>query len=256
VLYAGSLQDLMNNALGPAFHRDTGYTLVGTAGGSDALASQIMGGTTTADVFVSASAEADRSLEGAASGGWASWYATFATSPLVIAYNPTSPFASQLKARPWYRVVTEPGFLLGRTDPATDPKGELAVEALDQASAAERLPALAQLTRTQSGVYPEETLVGLLQSGQLDAGFFYASEATAAGLPIIRLGAIHLEARYTVTVVNRDPHPTAAGAFVSFLLGRTGRAVMVHYGLSLVSPPTVSGAVHVPARLRPALRQS
>jgi molybdate/tungstate transport system substrate-binding protein len=253
VLYAASLTTVVNEQLGPAFHVATGYSLSGEPGGSDALASQIEGRTTVVDVFVSASTNADLGLEGRAGHDRVSWYATFATSELVLGYSRASRFASQLRTRPWYDVLGEPGFLLGRTDPATDPKGKLAVSALEQTSAIESLAPLAKLAATSSGVFPEETLVGRLQSGQLDAGFFYASEAAAAGLASVPLTPVHLEARYTVTVVNGAPHQRAATAFVSFLLGRHGRAILTRDDFSVVWPPRVDGRRQVPSSLRAAL---
>src|SRR5665213_4079563 len=122
----------MNNQVGPAFGTATGYTFVGTSGDSGSLANESKGKVETGDVFVSASPAKNALLEGAANGNWVSWYATFAVSPLVIGYNPKSRFAAQLATKPWYEVVDQPGFLLGRTDPATDPKGALAVQALDR----------------------------------------------------------------------------------------------------------------------------
>ena len=50
-----------------------------------------------------------------------------AASPLVLGYNPSSKFAQALRTKPWYDVIDQPGFLIGRTDPTTDPKGVLAV---------------------------------------------------------------------------------------------------------------------------------
>jgi len=252
VLYAGSLVTVMNGALGPAFDGATHHTFNGVPGGSTALASQIKGRTTLADVFISASPAVDATLEREVNGSWVAWYATFATSPLVLAYNPASSFAAQLRTKPWYDVVTQPGFLLGRTDPATDPKGKLAVEALDRGAAAEKLPALTAITASTAGVFPEETLVGRLQSGQLDAGFFYSSEAIPAGLPIVSLGPIHLDATYTVTVLKGAPHARAAAVFVSYLLGREGRAILRRDGLTVVSPPSV----HDPTKVPPALKES
>ncbi len=85
--------------------------------------------------FVSASPNADTKLIGASNGNWVRWYVEFGTTPLEIGYNPNSRFATALKTEPWYKVVTQPGFLLGRTDPATDPKGALAVTAIKRAAA-------------------------------------------------------------------------------------------------------------------------
>jgi molybdate/tungstate transport system substrate-binding protein len=243
----------MEQGIGPAFDAETGNTFNGVSAGSDALATEIKGQTQLADVFVSASPKADATLEGASNGNWVSWYATFATSALVIGYNPNSPFAAALRSKPWYQVVTEPGFVLGRTDPATDPKGVLAVTAMTQAATADGEPALQQLATDTSEIYPEQSLVGLLQAGQLDAGFFYASEAAAAGIPTISLGNIHLNGQYTVTVLNRAPDVKAAQAFVTFLFSKLGRSILSHDGLSLVEPPTVTGSRHVPRALRTAL---
>ncbi len=243
VLYAGSLVNLMEGSVGPAFGRSTGYTFNGFAGGSTALASEIKGGTQVADVFISASPDVNRDLQGRANGNRVSWYATFATSPLVIGYNKGSRFAGALRSKPWYRVVAEPGFLLGRTDPAIDPKGKLTVKALDRAAATYHEPALRQIASTTAGVFPEETLVGRLQAGQLDAGFFYTSETAAAHIPTIGLGSIRLSASYTVTVVNGAPHAAAARAFLTFLLGRDGRSLLDRGGLVVADRPSVSGSV-------------
>ena len=104
--------------------------------GSDAIANGIKGGTLQGDVFISASPTVNKTLEGSANGNWVSWYAAFGSSPLVLGYNPSSKFAGALRTKPWYDVIDQPGFLIGRTDPATDPKGVLAVTALDQAAKA------------------------------------------------------------------------------------------------------------------------
>jgi molybdate/tungstate transport system substrate-binding protein len=240
VLYAGSLVDTMGQ-LGPAFEKATGYTFVGFPAGSSALATEIEGKTQKADVFVSAGSKAPASLEGAQNGDWVSWYAQFGTTPLLIGYNPKSKFAKDFKTEPWYKVITMPGFRLGRTDPAVDPKGVLAVTALDDAAGIYKLPVLKTLATETSDVFPEETLVGRLQAGQLDAGFFYGVEAEAANIPTATLGSIKLTNPYVVTVVNRAPHQAAAVAFVAFLLSAKGAAVLRGEGLTLDSPAILSG---------------
>ncbi len=250
VLYAGSLVDTMGK-IGPAFEKATGYTFVGFPAGSSALATEIQGRTQKADVFVSAGTQAPASLEGAKNGDWVSWYAQFGTTPLLIGYNPKSKFAKDFKTEPWYKVITLPGFRLGRTDPAIDPKGVLAVTALNDAARAYNLPALRTLGRETSDVFPEETLVGRLQAGQLDAGFFYGVEARAANIPTVTLGAIKLTNPYVVTVVNRAPHEAGAVAFVAFLLSSKGEAILHSEGLTLDSPAILFGPkAAVPAPLK------
>ena len=154
VLSAGSLQDLMQDQVGPAFQKATGYTLNNISMGSDALASSITGGTLQGDVFISASPAVNASLEGSSNGNWVSWYDQFASSPLVLGYNPTSKFAPALKSKPWYEVISEPGFHLGRTDPTTDPKGVLADDALDQAAKTHHLPGLKRSARKPATSFP------------------------------------------------------------------------------------------------------
>ncbi|WP_203919869.1 extracellular solute-binding protein [Rugosimonospora africana] len=248
VLYAGSLVDLMEKQIGPAFTTATGYKFTGFSAGSTALATQIKGKVHPGDVFISASPTVNTSLEGAANGNWVSWYATYASSPLVIGYNAGSKFAADLKSKPWYQVVTEPGFKLGTTDPATDPKGKLAAQAMTTAATSENLPALKAVAANKSTVFPEETLVGRLQSGQLDAGFFYSSEAVAANIPTVPVTGQDLKATYTVTVLNQAPDQAGAEAFVGYLLGPDGLKVLKQDGFNLVTPPTVTGS-GVPASL-------
>jgi molybdate/tungstate transport system substrate-binding protein len=108
------------------------------------------------------------------------------------------------------------------------------------------------ITKTTAGVFPEETLVGRLQAGQLDAGFFYANEAKEAGIPTVTLGAIQLAATYTVTALNKAPHASGATAFVTYLLGSKGQAVLTAHGLTLIKPPQQFGS-RVPPSLSSVL---
>ncbi len=251
VLSAGSLQDLMGQ-VGPAFHAATGYTLSDVSNGSSALASSIKGGTLQGDVFISASPAVNTTLEGSANGNWVSWYAQFASSPLVLGYNPSSSFAQALKTKPWYQVVAEPGFRIGRTDPTTDPKGVLADEALDAAATKYNLPELRTLATETSDVFPETSLIGELQAGQLDAGFFYGVEASAAKLKTVPLTGTSLVAKYTITILNRAPHQAAAAAFVNFLLGEGGKSILASDGV-VESQPQVTGPQYVQAAVKAAL---
>jgi molybdate/tungstate transport system substrate-binding protein len=231
VLYAGSLQALMNSRIAPAFQKATGYTFNGYPAGSKDLASEIKGRVRAGDVFISASPAVDASLIGRANGGWVSWYVSFASTRLVLGYNSASSYAHALRTRPWYRVVARPGLRLGFTDPVLDPKGALTVRALHRAAAAYHLAALNRIAADQSDLFPEQDLVGRLQAGQLDAGFFYTVEARAAHIPTVSLSPVDENAAYTITVLNRAPNPAGARAFVKFLLGRQGSALLRAAGL-------------------------
>jgi molybdate/tungstate transport system substrate-binding protein len=258
VFYAGSLVKLMEGGVGPAFDKATGGTFAGFAGGSNGLGNQIRGKLRRADVFISASPKVDVDLMGAANGDWVSWYATFAKSPVVIGYNPASRFAAELKTKPWYEVLQEPGVKIGRTDPALDPKGALAVQLLTHAEQVYKIPGLALRVlgppQNPDQVRPEENLVGRLQSGQIDVGFFYSTETTDLHIPFVPVGPeVALGAQYTVTVVRDGENPAGAARFVAFLLGPEGRKIMRDHGLDVVSPTISGDARAIPPSLRSSL---
>jgi molybdate/tungstate transport system substrate-binding protein len=232
----------MTKSVGPAFHAATGYTLVDTSHGSGTLAADIKNKVAVADVFVSASPAVDATLLGAANGNWISWYGAFATSPEVLGYYPQSKFAKDLQTMPWYKVITMPGFRLGRTDPAQDPGGVLAAEALKQTATAQHLPALNTLATETSDVYAENPEEADIQTGQLDGAFMYEADANSQNSPFVKLTGVSLAGDYTITLVSKAPHQAAAEAFIKFLLGPTGQAEMKADKFSIVSPATLTGS--------------
>jgi molybdate/tungstate transport system substrate-binding protein len=133
---------------------------------------------------------------------------------------------------------------MGSTDPKLDPKGKLGAQALQKVG----------IDQSAVQVFPEEQLVGRLQSGQLDAGFFYSSEAAELNIPTVGLGDIHLRATYTVSVLNRAPDAQAGAGFVPYLLGDAGLALLHKHGLQVQQPVTVSGdTAAVPSQLHTPL---
>jgi molybdate/tungstate transport system substrate-binding protein len=255
VLYAGSLVNLMEHGVGPAFEKASGDKFQGFAGGSNGLANQIKGKLRRGDVFISANPKVNDDLTGAANGDWVSWYVTFAQSPVVIGYNAASRFAAELKTKPWYEVLQEPGIKIGRTDPKLDPKGALTVQLLDHAEQIYKLPGLARKALgapdNPDQVRPEENLVGSLQSGQLDVGFFYSTETSDLKIAAIPLPPeVALNAVYTVTVLHDAASPAAAAGFVGFLLGPQGHMVMQEHGLATVKPSVSGDAGQIPTPIR------
>jgi molybdate/tungstate transport system substrate-binding protein len=238
VLYAGSLVNIMEHGIGPAFDKTTGNQFLGYAGGSIGLANQIRGKLRNGDVFISANPKLNNPLMGDGSGTCVKWYITFAQSPLVIGYSASSKFAADFKTKPWHQVLTEPGIKIGRTDPKLDPKGSLTLTLMKQAETFYNSPGLVQAVLGATGnpaqVQPEETLVGRLQSGQIDVGFFYSTETTAAKIPALSLPpAITPKAIYTVTVLHHASNPVGADQFVAYLLGSDGRNLIKEDGLTL-----------------------
>ena len=254
VLYAGSLVNLMERSVGPAVEAENGDHFQGFAGGSNKVANEIKGKLRRGDVFVSANPKVDDQLMGQENGDWVRWYIAFAESPLVIGFNPSSRFVNDLKSKPWYEVLADPGLKLGRTDPKLDPKGALTLELLKRAEEFYSKPGLSQqilgAPDNPAQVLPEETLVGRLQSGQIDVGFFYSTETSDARIPAIQLpDEISPKAHYTITILRDAPNPAGAERFVSFLLGSKGRDLLKNHGLELLKPKLSGDAKAVPAAI-------
>lgn len=286
VMYAGSLESIMEKRLAPAFQQDTGYTFAGEAKGSAALANEIKGKLRRPDIFISASAGVNKQLMGAANGNYVSWYLNFARSQMVIGYNPNSHFAADFQAatsgsKPWYQVLEEPGLRLGRTDPILDPKGQATIYLMELAETYYNQPGLRQTVlgadENASQVFPEEDLVARLGAGQLDAGFFYINEAKAANISYIslpdqvNLGNPSMASAYakatwtnpktqqvskgapivfTVTIPSTAQNQAGAQVFVKFLLTSQGQNIMLGNGL-LSTPFVASGdAKAVPQSLQ------
>ena len=250
VLYAGSLVNLMERDVGPAFDKATGKQFQGYAAGSVGLANEIKGNLRQGDLFISASPKANDDLMGAANGNWESWYITFAESPLVIGYNASSKFAAEFKTKPWYEVLKEPGIRIGRTAPALDPKGALTLTLMKRAEIFYNSPGLSESILGRPTV-PEDHELALLQSGVLDAGFFYSTETADAKIPTLALPvAIAPKAIYTVTILRNTPNPDGAEQFVAYLLGSAGQNLLKQHGLKLQQTHISGDASAVPQNIK------
>lgn len=218
---------------------------------------------------------------------FASWDLIFARNTMVIAYTDRSKYAREINAKNWYQILQRTGVIYGHSDPNADPCGyrtllvwQLAeryygVSGLYQALVADCPPA---------NIRPKEVdLVALLQSGDMDYAFEYQSVAVQHGLEFISLPeAINLSRAqdadlykrasveingsqpgttmrvtgspilYGVTIVKNAPHPRLALAFIEFLLGPKGQAILSSCGQPPVVPARVeAGADHLPAALDP-----
>ena len=286
VLYAGSLVNLMEKKVGPAFQQATGYTYQGEGKGSTALANEIKGKLRNPDVFISADPVVDTTLMGPANGNYVSWYATFTRTSMVIGYNPNSKFAADFQAaasgaKPWYQVLEEPGIRLGRTDPLLDPKGVRTLYLLQLAEQYYQQPGLSQQIlgdpENTNQIFPEEELVARLGSGQLDAGFFYLNEVKDQNLPFITLpdqinlsdpslNSSYAQASYTdpktgtksvggaivytITIPSTSKNQNGAIAFVNFVLSSQGQAFFTQDGLLQTTPMLSGDASAVPDQLK------
>jgi molybdate/tungstate transport system substrate-binding protein len=284
VAFAGSLQLVMSKYLGPAFTRADGYTYQGRGGGSLGLAQEVLSGEIAPNVFISVGPGPLALLEPR----YTRWALRIASSPLVVAYYPGGPYAGQLRRirdhqlplRDLFTLMARPGFRLGRTDPATDPQGQAFAMMVGLAVKLYGLPAAVaaqDLGGADPGaeLYPETALEAQLQAGQLDAASAFESEAVQLHLPFISLpAAINFGdpqdlAQYRAASLRISPTEVVHGslldieetvlgtssraaalAFVEFLAGPKGRAILSRQGyetppLQLLGDPSAA-----PAKIR------
>jgi molybdate/tungstate transport system substrate-binding protein len=285
VLYAGTLVGILERRVGPAFKEATGYTFQGEGKGSIALANLIKAKARQPDIFLSADESVNKSLQGPANGDYVRWWALVARTELVLAWSPKSHFAADFQAakdgkRSFESVLTQPGLRFGRADPELGPKGYRTLFIFDLDAKRIGDPALPRKILGDPGnssqLFPEEQMVARLQAGEIDAGAFYKIEAVEAGLPYLSLpkeinqGDVTLAAQYatasyttkkgitytgapivyTITIPSTVRNPAGAQAFVRYLLGPDGQAMLVAQGLT-ATPPVVGGD---PAAVPPDLR--
>ena len=250
VIFDSSLTDTMA-LVATAFHKATGLSMLQTAGESAVDARALAGKTTVQDVFVSEGTVAVKSLE-VKKASLVSWYAQFGATPLVLAYNPKSKFAKDLRTMPWYKVVTMKGFSLGRATPDTDSSGTLAITALNATAKTQHLPALSKLATSKTDLYSETDLVTDLQKGHIAAAFFYGVDAASAGLKTVPLASVSLSAPYLITILHNSAHEGAAVTFIKFLLRASTASIFSKGGVIEKSPPILTGNVTaLPPPLRP-----
>lgn len=283
VLYAGSLATVMENGVGPAFAAASGIEYKGEAHGSLGAARLIHDHLRTPDVFISADPAVNQDvLMGAKNGELVRWFATLASSQLVLAYNPKSRFAPRFAAAaagktPWYEVLATPGVRFGRGDPTIDPKGYRTLFLFTLAGkhyGRPEIPALLGEPLNPAQVLPEVALLARIDAGQFDAGIFYKHEVVAHQLPFVsfppeinlgdsRFAALYAQATYTppggervagapilftITIPAAAKDPRAAEELVRFLL--TSPRLLQKFGFGIVQHQVGGDRQRMPAALR------
>jgi molybdate/tungstate transport system substrate-binding protein len=294
VAYAASLTFLNEQVFGPAFAKATGNTYQGTAGPSDGLSAEIAGKTIFPNVFITVGGKSIESL----GPKFTKWFVQYASTSIVVAYNPSSKYAPQFNAiasgkKPisdLFKLMEQPGFQLGRTDPDTDPQGRAFIYMLELAQMKYNLPKdtvtkilggpLASTKSTQ--IFEEAALDSRLQAGQVDAASAYLSQAKQLHLkyitlpPDINLGDASFADNYAkasititdstgkdtrcspptldITTIEGAKDAAAGNAFVAYVLSPAGRSLYENQGGYTLLTPTLTGpASAVPASIRKEL---
>lgn len=216
----------------------------------------------------------------------ATWYATFARNAMVLIHTDQSVGAHEINGRNWWQVLLRPGVRAGHSDPALDPNGYRTLMVFQLAEKFYHQPGLAaRLDRAHPPKYlrPKEAdLTALVQAGELDYGWSYASIAKTVGLRYVQLppevdlsdpnraewyrqATVGLPGKqrgaadsvefhgepivYALTIPIAAPHPRAAVAFVRFLFSREGQAILRANGFTMLETPLLSGPGKPPAHL-------
>jgi len=288
VAYAGSLQLVNDQTVGPAFVKATADGYQGRGGGSFGIAQLIASKEITPNVFESIGTGPVRILEPK----FTRWAIGFASSPLVIAYSPTSPFAARMRAialgreplKDLFALLGAKDFHLGRTNPQTDPQGQAFIFMLRLAERVYHLqPGTAN--RIMGGIqnpqqiFAEEDILSRLQSGQLDASSAFLPEAIQRHLPYIALppsidlGSTAYQKTYAtetlrldsgkvvkgaplevyITSLTGSPDVASGLAFVHFVLSEQGARLYKASGFALTPKVVFGDRQAIPATLLPLL---
>ncbi len=282
VAYAGSLQLANDQYVGPAFTKATGIKYQGQGNGALAQAQLIASNEVTPNVFMSIGTAPIQVIDPK----FTTWSVGFASSPIVIAYSPQSPYASQLHAiakgreplTKLFSLMEQPNFHLGRTDPNIDPQGQafifmlrLAEQELHlQKGTAQKI--LGSVNNPKQ-IFSETSILSRLQAGQLDASSAYLPEAVERKLPYITLpNTINLgdpadaslyatqslkiaggkvakgaPIEVYISALKGTPDTAAGEAFVKFALSPAAQALYKQQGYTLTKPLVFGAQSDIPA---------
>ena len=215
----------------------------------------------------------------------ATWYLGFVSNEITLAYTSHSKGAGQLTPANWYKVVSQPGVHIGRSNPSADPSGYQFLQMLQLAQGYYHDPGLSAAVlknSPDSSVAETETsLIAALQSGQIDYLAIYKSNALEEHLKYIALppqvnlsdqamaasyGKVTVNAGslgnltakpiiYGLTIPSNAPNPALAEKFIAFVLSPQGQAIMSANGFTVISPALASSQAGEPASLQPLTTQ-
>ena len=215
---------------------------------------------------------------------YADWYVTFAKNRMVLCYTDQSEYADEINSDNWYEILLHDGVEHGHSD-LLDPCGyrtllvwQLAEEYYDEPGLYEDLVA----SCPERNIRPKSVeLVALLQSGDLDYASEYISVAMQHNLNYVEypteldlsavehkdfyaqssievpgkepgetIAQIGKPIVYGVTVPTNTENPDLAVAFMEYLLGEKGQAVMNRNGQPPIVPAVADDLSNLPSELQ------
>jgi len=233
IFAAASLTDAFGE-IGQAFEAaNPGVTLAFNFAGSNQLATQIGAGA-PADVFASANAaQMDVAVESGRVDPDAAQI--FVTNRLVVVYPADNPAGiAELPD------LAAPDTLIVLAAEEV-PVGRYSLEFLDLAAADPAFGASFKEGVLNNVVSYEENVRSVLNKvalGEADAGIVYASDLTGVdGVASLEIpDALNVLAEYPIAALNDSAHGDVAAAFVTYVLGSEGQAVLADYGFGSIAP--------------------
>lgn len=191
----------------------------------------------------------------------------FLTEQIAIVIGPDARHADKINSENWHEILLLPGVEYGISDPESAPVGYRTLMVWKLAEGHYKKPGMYQKLRDklpQKNIRQNATAtLTLLKAGEVDYVFDYPSLARQNGLRAVELPARinlghpeHADFYKTVSVeipgsepgakktilgepivysiapLKAATNPDAAGAFLAFILGAPGRAIMADLGLS------------------------
>ncbi len=282
IFHAGSLTVPLKELTAAFQAQHPGVTFETEASGSNAAARKISELDREADLMMSADYTV---IDNLLIPEFADWNVQFARNTMVIAYTDQSKFADEINADNWYEVLTRDGVIYGHSEPDLDPCGYrtlLVWQLAEQHYNQPRLNARLEAACPPENVRPKSVeLIALIESGDMDYAFEYRSVAVQHGMQFVELpdeinlsmvehkdfyGQAEVEIAgaepgetmtmvgkpivYGVTIPKNAPSLDLALAFVKFLLGPEGQAVMEGQGQPPIVPPVAVDRDAVPKALQ------
>jgi molybdate/tungstate transport system substrate-binding protein len=269
VAYAGSMSSMMEGPIKSAVASALHLEMRGRAQGSSALAQLIVGGNLHPDVFLPVT---PGPMQLVLKAGKAHSALPIARTEMVIAYSPRSRFAARFDAAAkgrdqWWRILQEPGFRFGRTDPVTDPQGRNIFFAMMLAAKIYKAPDLVEKTLgpiiNEKQIFTEPSVQARLQSGELDAASAYKIQPGPFNIPYISLPAeVNLSSQdihanhpelslsiggktyfpepliYFAAALTDAPSPSAAAAFVQWLKSAESQSIFRRFNYDAAGDAT------------------
>lgn len=227
VFAAASLAGALDDAAAAYEAADDATTVVVSADSSAALATQIEQGA-PADVFLSADTiQPQRLVDAGLADGEPVAFAANELAIVVPALDPPVVTDPLDLARPGVRVVAA-----GERVPIT----AYATRLIDNLAAASGDPAAFVAAYAANVVSREDdvkAVVAKIELGEGDAGIVYATDARAASDRIVTVAIpadANVRATYAGVVVRTSEHRAAARAFLDWLSGSGGQAVLSSFG--------------------------